>query len=207
MNISIQKLAKKFRREWIFKNLNWEFQNNETYAITGSNGSGKSTLLQIISGILAFNKGQIEYKFEGRKVEVDTLYKYLTLATPYLELVEEFTLIEAINFHLKFKNFEENIPIKDFILILGLQKSKNKPIKYFSSGMKQRLKLGFALHTDAPLLLLDEPTTNLDAQGIAWYKSEVEQKLNKKTIIICSNQKSEYEFCKSDNILDIMQYK
>jgi len=110
-----------------------------------------------------------------------------------------------IDFHFKFKQFKNGIDKNAVADILNLEGSRNKLIKYFSSGMKQRLKLALAFCADTPMLMLDEPTSNLDTQGIDWYLSLVEKFSENRLTIICSNQEHEYSFC--DNRLSISDYK
>jgi ABC-type multidrug transport system ATPase subunit len=201
MQITIENLGKKFNKDWIFRNLHTSLFTNQAYAVTGANGSGKSTLLQIIAGMLPATEGTISYRVEKQLIEADQIFRHIVMAAPYLELIEEFTLTELVQFHVQFKKFRNNLPIPDFINKIGLYKSRNKLIKYFSSGMKQRVKLGLAFYSDAALLFLDEPTSNLDNAGIAWYQQEVTANKAERLLIICSNQLHEYEFCK--NILHI----
>lgn len=205
MQIELKDIAKKFQNEWIFRNISLKFEADQSYTLIGANGSGKSTLLQIIAGILPSSKGNILYKKGNENIKVENIFKYISIATPYQELIEEFTLEEHIKFHLNFKSFQNNLTIKDFVTLLKLEKSLKKPIKYFSSGMKQRLKLGLAFYSDTSILLLDEPTSNLDKQGITWYQKEVLSNSKERLLVLCSNQSYEYEFCK--NIIDMMQYK
>ena len=114
-------------------------------------------------------------------------------------------MIEMIDFHFKFKARKEGMDTAGVIALLNMDQSKNKLIKYFSSGMKQRLKLALAFCSDTPLLMLDEPTSNLDSQGVDWYLSLVQQFAVNRLTIICSNQEHEYSFCK--HRLDISNYK
>lgn len=195
MDIIIAQLSKKFKYEWIFKNMNFHFKQGESYAILGPNGSGKSTFLKILTGILPQSEGKIIYQFKDKEIPPEEWYKHLVWAAPYVELIEEFTLKEQVAFQAKFKKFKENLSTKAFIERIGLQKATHKPIKYFSSGMKQRLKLGLAFYADVPILLLDEPTSNLDKEATEWYKESVSNNLGKQLIVICSNQGYEYDFC------------
>jgi ABC-type multidrug transport system ATPase subunit len=112
-------------------------------------------------------------------------------------LIEEFTLKEIIDFHIRFKPLATSLKSKDLIDILALNKSADKEIRYFSSGMKQRVKLALAICSDSPILLLDEPTTNLDAQGVKWYQDLVANftKNNTRTVIVASNIEHDYYFC------------
>lgn len=195
MQIVAENLGKRFNREWIFRKLNLNFQKNKSYAITGPNGSGKSTLLQVLTGIMPLTEGKLSYLQDQKTIHPDDYYKHITIASPYQEVIEELTLNELIEFHLSFKTFKSGISKEVFCEKLKLSASSEKEIRYFSSGMKQRVKLGLALYTDSPVLFLDEPTTNLDAQGTDWYLQEIRQHLQDRLVIICSNQKYEFDFC------------
>ena len=175
MKISLQNIGRRFNREWIFKGVDYTFENKDSYAILGSNGSGKSTLLQVLNGSLAPSTGDLGYTYEDKKVEPEGVFTYLSLAAPYLELIEEFSLAESIDFHFKFKLYRAGLDKAAIIAMLNLPGSPNKLIKYFSSGMKQRLKLALAFCSDTPMLMLDEPTSNLDTQGIDWYLNLIEE--------------------------------
>ncbi len=205
MKIIAQNLGKKFRNEWIFRNLNYEFQSGESYTFIGANGSGKSTLLQVLSGFMPHSEGIIDYKNDSKSILIDNYYQHLVIAAPYLELIEDFTLTEIIEFHIKFKPFKNNLSIPEFIDFIELPKAKNKEVKFFSSGMKQRVKLGLAFWSDSEILMLDEPTSNLDAEATKWYLKNVQEYSKNRLLMLCSNQSSEYEFC--ENILNIQDYK
>ena len=194
--ISLENFGKKFNYEWIFRGFSYEFVSGEAYAITGANGSGKSTFLQCLAGFFPQSEGKIIYSQDSKIIQGDDFYTYLSFAAPYQELIEEFTLLEQINFHQKFKKFSQNQTTKEIIKKLRLETSEDKFIKNFSSGMKQRLKLGLALYAQTPVLLLDEPTTNLDTENINWYKEEIRQNLEERLVIVCSNDANEYDFCK-----------
>lgn len=204
MNISLQNVGRRFNKEWIFRNLNTEFSTGNSYAILGPNGSGKSTLLSVLTGSLSPSEGKISFS-DTKDIPVENIYKYISLAAPYLELVETFTLKELIDFHFKFKNFATGLDAKKLISILGLEKAANKQIKYFSSGMKQRTKLALACCASTPILFLDEPTSNLDVQGISWYRELIENFGKDRLTVIGSNQIQEYDFC--TNQIQISDYK
>jgi ABC-type multidrug transport system ATPase subunit len=205
MNITLQNIGRRFNREWIFRGVDYTFTSGESYAILGSNGSGKSTLLQVLNGSLSPSAGTISYELDGKNVVVEDVFMHLSLAAPYLELIEEFTLTEMTDLHFKFKNYKAGMDTKAVIDLLAMDNSKNKLIKYFSSGMKQRLKLALAFCADTPLLMLDEPTSNLDAQGVDWYLNLVERFAQGRLTIVCSNQPHEYGFC--GKTLSIVDYK
>jgi len=205
MNITLQNVGRRFNKEWIFRNLSAEFTSGNSYAILGPNGSGKSTLLSVLNGSLSPSEGKISFFIDKTEIPVENIYKYTSLAAPYLELVETFTLKEIIDFHFKFKDFATDLDAKKLISILGLEKAANKQIKYFSSGMKQRTKLALACCADTPILFLDEPTSNLDVQGISWYRELIENFGKERLTIIGSNQLQEYDFC--SNHTQIADYK
>ena len=205
MNITLQNIGRRFNREWIFRGIDYTFESAGNYAVLGANGSGKSTLLQVLNGSLVPSEGTISYFDGDKEVEAAGVFDYLSLAAPYLEVIEEFSLNEMIDFHFKFKQLKAGMDKNAVADILNLQGSRNKLIKYFSSGMKQRLKLALAFCADSPMLMLDEPTSNLDTQGIDWYLGLVEQFSENRLTIVCSNQEHEYSFC--TNRLSISDYK
>ncbi len=205
MNICLTNTGKRFNREWIFRHCSYEFSVGKKYAITGPNGSGKSTLLQVIAGATLHNEGTITYKNEQGTTDEGKHYKSISIATSYLELIEEMTAKEMLEFHASFKPLIEFIGISDILQIVGLEKAINKQLRYFSSGMKQRLKLAQAFFSNAPILLLDEPTTNLDADGIALYQNLITNYTAQKLVIISSNVKQEYDFC--EETIEIGKYK
>ena len=207
MQIILSNVGKRFNREWIFRNLSYDFISPKKYAITGSNGSGKSTLLQVIAGSLTFNEGTITLNNEkqttrNEKPETE-FYKHISIAAPYLELIEEMTANEFLYFHTAFKPL--SISNEQALQIVGLEKAAGKQIRYYSSGMKQRLKLAQAFFSNAPVLLLDEPTTNLDEEGIALYQTLIQNYTSGKLVIISSNDKQEYGFC--EEVVAIGEYK
>lgn len=204
MQITLKNIGRRFNREWIFKQIDYRFEQGEKYAILGPNGSGKSTLLSVLLGSLTPSEGEIHYS-EENPVRVEDVYQYIGFAAPYLDLLEEFTLRETIDFHFRFKNYAPGLDASKVLELLGLQKSQDKALKHFSSGMKQRTKLVLACCSDTPILILDEPTSNLDTQGVEWYLKLIDQFAADKLVIVGSNQEQEYEFCK--HRLTISDYK
>ncbi|MCR9252225.1 MAG: ABC transporter ATP-binding protein [bacterium] len=197
MDISAENITKRFENEWIVKDFSHNFENGSKTAIIGQNGSGKSTLLKIIAGIMLPNKGKIEYRVDKKVISAEEVYKKISFCSPAQELIEEFTLEEILKFHFKFRKPILNYNVQDIIELTYFKGNKNKLVKNFSSGMKQRLKLGLALFTESSVILLDEPTTNMDETGISWYQETILKLLNDRSVIISSNQNQEYEFCES----------
>lgn len=205
MDIKLDNVAKRYRFEWIFRNINYEFRSGGSYAILGPNGAGKSTFLKILSGHLSPSKGTITFNQNGSSIEKDLIYQHISYAAPYIDLIEELTLVEAIEFHKKFKPFLNNMKASDLEDLLQFSKSRYKEVKYFSSGMKQRLKLVLSICSDTNILLLDEPTSNLDKQGINWYLDLINKFGKDRLLIIASNVETDYSFCEKQ--LNIQDFK
>ncbi len=206
MSLSLVNIAKKFQKDWIFRNVSYTFQIPGTYVIQGANGSGKSTLLKLISSFLSPSQGKQELKINGKKIEIENWNEHITYAAPYFELINEMYLTEFLAFYTKFKPLQKDISITKFIEIAYLEDSSEKLIKNFSSGMKQRLRLALAWLSESSIILLDEPISNLDKKGIAWYKDLANTYSKNKLVIVCSNNiEDEYFFCK--NTLHIEELK
>ena len=203
IKISFTEVGKKFSNEWVLKDFSFTINPLEKVAVLGPNGSGKSTLLQMIAGYMQPSAGKISFYADDVLIEEENIFRHVSLAAPYLELIEEYSLEEQVNFHFGFKNIINGMNIQDVIERSGLSTSASKQVKNFSSGMKQRLKLTLAIMSDTPLLLLDEPLTNLDEQGEIWYQHMVKDFSLERTVVVCSNMnEKEYEFCRKKIILE-----
>jgi ABC-type multidrug transport system ATPase subunit len=192
MRITLSDAGKRFNREWIFRHFNYSFNTGNAYAITGSNGSGKSTLLQVIAGAMEASEGSVT--FNGKADPAG--FSQLSICAPYLEVVEEMTATEFFSFHAIFKPFLKEFSPQRIIDRLELTDQAGKQIRYYSSGMKQRVKLGQAIFSDVPVVLLDEPCTNLDAAGIGLYHQLIDDYCRHRLVIVSSNDEQEYSFCR-----------
>ncbi len=195
MKILLSDAGKRYNREWIFRHFTYEFNNANAYAITGNNGSGKSTLLQVIAGAVQHSEGIIEMQTADATIATDKHHQHLCITAPYLELPEEMTLLEFLAFHQSFKPFLSSLSQTDLISLLRLDNARDKQIRNFSSGMKQRVKLAQAILSDVPVVLLDEPCTNLDADGISLYHRLINDYCANRLVIVSSNDEQEYQFC------------
>lgn len=206
MKISLINTGKRFNRTWIFRKLSYEFTVGNAYAIIGPNGSGKSTLLQIIGGAMDASEGAVKYTDAGNDLAFpnDTAYKFISMSAPYLELIEEMTGPEFLAFHQQFKPLLPQLSIPQIISVVGLRDTTQQ-IRYYSSGMKQRIKLAQAIFSDVPCILLDEPCTNLDEDGIALYHTLIGSYCRNRLLVISSNDEMEFSFCPSR--IDLQQYK
>ena len=204
MQISLHNVGRRFNNEWVFRHIHFSFQKGKSYAILGPNGSGKSTLLKVLLSSLVPSEGQIRYLFP-KEILPEKAYRHISFAAPYLDLVEEFTLRETIDFHFAFKKYSREMNAETLITLLGLDYAKDKALKYFSSGMKQRTKLALACCADTDVLILDEPTSNLDEQGINWYLELIEKFGKHKLLLIGSNRQHEHIFCQEQ--LKMLDFK
>lgn len=205
MDIDLKGIGKRFRYDWIFKDINFSFQSGKIYGLQGPNGSGKSTLLKIISAHLSPSAGKINYQSNGNEIPKDQIYKRVGFTGPYIELIEEFKLSEAIHFHQQFKPLLESWSIADFLELIELQSAAEKEIANFSSGMKQRTKLALTICSQSDLLLIDEPNTNLDAEASIWFQDLLRKYQNERTVIIASNEPKDFELC--EEFLNVKDWK
>ncbi|MEI2275455.1 ATP-binding cassette domain-containing protein [Sphingobacterium sp. ML3W] len=206
MEITLKDIGRRYNSEWIFRHINYRFESGKSYAVLGQNGSGKSTLLKVLSGSLSSSEGELVYTNGESIIGIDQVYQQLSIAAPYIELIEEFTLRELFDFHFQFKSYLQGFDKESVLNLLGLESALDKEIKHFSSGMRQRVKLVLACCSNSNLVLLDEPTSNLDSAGEEWYLNLIARtKLDFRLFIICSNQKKEYEFC--DETISIVDFK
>jgi ABC-type multidrug transport system ATPase subunit len=205
MTISVSNLGKRFNREWIFQGLTQEFTAGNIYAITGPNGSGKSTLMQVLWGQVPASEGTLKYEVNDKLIPIEGAFRHLTIAAPYMDLPEEFTLKEHLEFHFRFKQNKLATSIENLIDVLELKPASHKPIKQFSSGMKQRVKLGIALFSASDAIFLDEPTTNLDEAASAWYRHHLAKVGSDKIVLIATNQTTDYP--KESKVLNLSSLK
>jgi ABC-type multidrug transport system ATPase subunit len=203
MKIILEHISKRFQRHWIFKEVNTTFSAPGAYALLGPNGSGKSTLLRIVAGMQAASKGKVLFQDNsGSNIPNDKIFTEVSFCAPGQELIEELTLAEFLDFHFSFKRPLPGLSVAGIIEMMGLENSSGKQINDFSSGMKQRVKLAQAIFADTPVLLLDEPCTNLDQAGVDQYRSWMEQYIAGRLVVIASNDVREHYFCREQLVME-----
>jgi ABC-type multidrug transport system ATPase subunit len=205
VRVELAQVKKRFKNDWVLWNVDLQIEEHSSWAVTGPNGSGKSTLLKILSGHLSPSKGLRKFYQDRREIPVAEIYREVAFAAPYIDLIEEFKLEEAISFHRRLKPFLREVNAQELISILGFEQHRNKELRFFSSGMKQRLKLALACCSAAPLLLLDEPTSNLDEAGIRWYRELLEEFSPGRTLVIASNVEEDLQGCQ--NRIHVLDFK
>ena len=202
MTITLEHISKRFQKHWIFKDVNYSFVTPNAYALLGPNGSGKSTLLRVIAGMQSPSLGKVFYKHDDKQIVVGNVFTHVSFCAPGMEIVEELTLREFLGFHFSFKKPLQGLSIDSIIQLSGLQNAADKPIADYSSGMKQRVKLAQAIFADTPVLLLDEPCTNLDQQGVEQYSEWIEQYGKDRLVFVASNDPREYFFCREQLVIE-----
>jgi ABC-type multidrug transport system ATPase subunit len=205
VTIALQDISKRFNREWIFRRLTYEFLAGHTYAVTGPNGSGKSTLLQVIWGQTPQTSGTIAYRTRDTAIPQEEIFRHISIAAPYMDLIEEFTLTEMLKFHFRLKKLRAGISLEDLPRIMYLENAREKQLINFSSGMKQRLKLAIAFYSESDVYFLDEPGTNLDRKAFEWYRNELQKLPAQAIVFIASNNPEEYP--DSATSIQIMDFK
>jgi len=194
MKIYLKNISKRYHHHWIFKKISYVFEDGGTYVILGANGSGKSTLLRIIGGMQGFNAGELSYSLnDSSTLPPEKIFEQISYCAPGMDLIEELSLSEFLRFHFSFKKIIPGYGINQIMDAMQLSAASNKLIRDFSSGMKQRAKLAQAFFSDTPILLLDEPCSNLDQQGVVLYQKCLRDLTHNKTIIIASNDSREYQ--------------
>lgn len=199
----------RFLSRTVFSGLSFRLSKTESIAITGRNGSGKSTLLKIIATLLKQNGGTIKLISEGKEIPRQKLYLQIGMIAPYLNLYEELTAFENLDFFFNLKCKHNFLPKVEYINELlsrtGLYKRRNDQVRSYSSGMKQRLKIAFALINKPPLLLMDEPRTNLDKEGIDIIYSVAEEQKKNGILIVATNENEDTNLC--SDVLNIESFK
>ena len=197
MELSIQRLSKSFREKPVFRDLSFDIPAGSRLALTGHNGAGKSTLLKILSGGSLPSSGLVTYHYQGRPVPIDEVFRYLHFVAPYNTVIEELSLRELFDLHRGLGCLRAFNGYGEWAEAMAYRFPPDQPVKYFSSGMKQRARLGLALLDDRPLLLLDEPGANLDRQGKSWMFSLISAWPTDRTLVLATNDEEERAMCSS----------
>ncbi len=199
-------LNKSFGRRLIFNDLEFKFNKAGVYGVSGPNGSGKSTLVKIIAGIIAPSKGKIIHNLDNKLIAEEQLHNYIGFVSPYLVLYEEFSTYENLNLFAEIRGIKFNKERVDYLLNKFLLFNRKEDLlKTYSSGMKQRVKFIFALMHSPLLIILDEPTSNLDDEGKNSVYELVKEEGEKNIVLIASNEKSDIELC--GDIVYLEKYK
>jgi ABC-type multidrug transport system ATPase subunit len=195
LSIQFKSVSKRFSRRWILKDFNFTFKSGNLYGIRGRNGSGKSTLLRLLCGQLTPSRGAITYQQDGKDLKVDQIYRLVSWAGPYLELVEELSIEDFFRFHFNIKAPLPGIKIEEIPALIELDSFRRRKIRDCSSGMRQRVLLASALYSNTPVLMLDEPTVTLDSEAIEWFHQQLNQYGTGRLVLIASNEADDLRSC------------
>ena len=202
MEIHLESMSKRFATHWLFRDISLRISEGSKLGISGPNGSGKSTLLKLLMGAMPISSGKISYAQSGQPVKPETAYRHMAFAAPYTQLIEEYSLEEIYRFHGKFKAFLPGAgKFEDFCHLLEYPFRQSVHVRNYSSGMKQRIKLALAVCSASELLILDEPGSNLDGEGKAWFQALLQKYLGERTTLIASNEEVDYHQCQT--VLDV----
>lgn len=205
-SLSLHNVTKIFGRRLVFKDINFELSSGNVYGISGRNGSGKSTLAKIIAGIISPSSGKVIHRSDGTEIKLEQLHDYIGFVSPYLFLYDEFSADENLYHFAKIRNAKVNKNRTDELFkLFGLSDRRNDLLKGYSSGMKQRMKFIFALQHSPKIILLDEPTSNLDNAGKEAVYKLIKDEAENNLVIIASNEESDLELC--GNLIDVEKFK
>lgn len=194
VTLKCNNLRHSFSGKTLFNDLSFTLSSGSSLAVRGRNGSGKSTLLKIVSNLLQPVSGIILLEVDDKSVPRNDFHRYAGMSAPYISLYDELTGQENLEFFAGLKNVSR-ANIEPLLKRAGIFDSRNKSLKNYSSGMKQRLKLCFALLNEPQVLILDEPMTNLDSEGNEFVRSIAEEQKQKGILIIATNNPDETELC------------
>lgn len=206
MELRFEQVGRRFGRDWIFRGINVVISNQQHALFVGPNGSGKSTLLQIASGFLSPSEGEVVYFGLNGRIGTDQVYHAISYAAPYLDLYDDLKLIEAVEFHMLFRKLRANWSPDEVIQLIDLERHREKSIRNFSSGMRQRVRLALAILTKSEVLCLDEPTTNLDRNAVTWYRNLLEQHSHDRIVLVSTNNNPD-DYLRADLTLQINNFQ
>ena len=204
--LTLQEVTKIFGRRLIFDNINYEFRSGSVYGLAGKNGSGKSTLAKIVAGILSPTRGKVIHKLNENLIIAENLHDHLGFVSPYLVLYDEFTAGENLVHFSRIRGSEaDEEKINFWLNKFNLYDRRDDLLKGFSSGMKQRMKIIFALLHEPQLIIFDEPTSNLDNEGKDKVYEIITDLGKNKIVIAASNEDTDLALC--SQVLQVEEFK
>ncbi len=192
MDLIAENIVKRFNNFLVLKNISFKVSSGSALAITGPNGSGKTTLIKILCNLMAPTRGQIIYRNGSVTIKRENIYQFIGLVGPYLQLYQELTAQENIDFFAGMRNLKHYEPkIKTLMQLFNLSGREHDPVKTYSSGMQQRLKYVCALMHDPEILFVDEPRSNLDRKGIETVYQILTEQKKEKILILSTNDRED----------------
>jgi len=190
--IRVTNLIKNFGRFRAVDNVSFSIEPGEAVALWGSNGAGKTTIIRCILGLLRY-RGTIELAEMNIRKHGKRVRQLIGYVPQELAFHDDMRVIETLHFYARLRGVDRSRPTA-VLKEVGLEDHGRKRVRELSGGMKQRLALALALLADPPLLLLDEPTSNLDAAAQSSFAGLLrDQKQKGKTILFASHRLEEVE--------------
>ena len=195
--LQVKNLSKSFSSTPILNNINFSLGLGEICAVVGNNGSGKTTFLRCLSGLMNFESGSINFNSS----------KGHLFLSDKLNIFGDLTIEENLKVISTYHNQNYDIRVfNDSLLELNIRQFKEMPLKLLSRGNIQRNKLCLAMNLNWDYLLIDEPFSNLDTDGIKIFKDIFNNfKSNNKSIIYSTHQN--YQELNYDKIISIENFK
>ena len=191
LSIEWKDLGKRFMLKWVIRNLSGEIPAGSHAVVKGENGSGKSTFGKLLVAATDATDGGLNWAAGSQAIKIDSVPQLIAWSAPFMEVPEDMEVGEVLEFHQKFRKSWDGLSLSEFASGAGLDKQLRSQVKTLSSGQKQRLRLVLAMGTEAGLVVLDEPCSNLDESGITWYGKALEKLVTKTTVVVCSNNRQE----------------
>lgn len=197
----LSNIGKRFNGRWLFRHVDISWKRGDRVAIIGANGSGKSSLTSLIAGYLTATEGEVVIKNNGLVVAEQEYWRYISWTSPALLIPEQLSYLELFLQVEKLRGFHTDWSVEKMERLMGLEKYRNQPLKSFSSGMRQRVKLilTFAIHAD--ILILDEPTAHLDENGVEWFSNLIKNAKHDFIFVASNSNNDETFFC--NQMLDV----
>lgn len=190
--MDVENLCRRFGPRSVLKNINFDCTYGQSVCITGPNGSGKSTLLRILASLLSPTSGKVTLSTDSDVIDAAGRRKYVRLVSPEIGLYDELTGYENLRFLADVSGTSgSRDTIERALDAVGLGDRRNDRFGEYSSGMKQRLKVASALMSEPPVLLLDEPTSNLDEDGRALIHRIMDEQKSRGMFIYATNEPEE----------------
>lgn len=190
--LKLENIYKSYGKQKILNGSTLEIYKGDCIGIIGGNGCGKTTFIQILCGIISADSGSV---LNGGKPVSKSDFKYLMGYLPQNDLlIDELSVKD--NLKLWFSSMDIKFKNNPIIKKLGVDKFLNKPVNKLSGGMKRRVSLCIAMANEAPILVMDEPTTALDlvAKGEIWQLLE-DYKKSGGTVVVTTHDYDEINRC------------
>ena len=203
VTLTVESLSKEFNRRVVFADISFILAERGSLAVTGKNGSGKSTLAKILCGLLSASKGTVTYSVAGKQIDPALIFRHVGLVSPYISMYDEFSGLENLSLYSEIRNLSgDSVADQERLLKqFGIFERRHSEVRTYSSGMKQRLKYAAALLHQPPVLILDEPTANLDEEGAATVRALMRTQAEQGILIIATNDKDDLSF--AQRVIDL----